>query len=193
MGLQGQLYTNNDTQYVMLYRHILTSDPIALEPGQRLRTDRVIVIGAGIGGLTAALVLAADGLDVTVVERADEPGGKLREATLGSARIDAGPTVFTMRWVLEEILAAAGASLAAELTLRPAALLARHAWSERARLDLFADIERSADAVGAFAGAAEARRFRAFSARARSVYQSRCSARISYQSKSRDVSTRLLF
>ncbi|MBL8671470.1 MAG: phytoene desaturase [Alphaproteobacteria bacterium] len=155
----------------MLYRHILTSDPIALEPGQRLRTDRVIVIGAGIGGLTAALVLAADGLDVTVVERADEPGGKLREATLGSARIDAGPTVFTMRWVLEEILAAAGASLAAELTLRPAALLARHAWSERARLDLFADIERSADAVGAFAGAAEARRFRAFSARARSVYR----------------------
>ena len=47
----------------------------------RLRPDRAVVIGAGIGGLSAAAQLAAAGLDVTVLERADAPGGKLREVT----------------------------------------------------------------------------------------------------------------
>ncbi len=125
-------------------------------------TRRVAVIGAGIGGLAAALDLAAHGLDVTVVERAATPGGKMREAALGDARLDVGPTVFTMRWVFEEIFADAGASLADHVTLRPAEILARHAWSARERLDLFADPDRSADAIGEFAGAAEARRYRAF-------------------------------
>ena len=74
-------------------------------------------------------------------------------------RLDAGPTVFTMRWVFEELFADAGAALADHLTLRPVEILARHAWSERERLDLFADVERSADAIGAFAGPAEARRY----------------------------------
>lgn len=135
-----------------------------------MRDDRVVVIGAGIGGLAAALLLAARGLAVTVVERAEAPGGKMREVAIGGARIDAGPTVFTMRWVLDEILAEAGARLDDHLTLRPAALLARHAWDDGATLDLFADLDRSAEAIGRFAGAAEAEGYRAFCARARAVY-----------------------
>lgn len=132
--------------------------------------DRVVVIGAGIGGLVAALLLAARGLAVTVVERAPAPGGKMREVTVSGAPIDAGPTVFTMRWVLDEILAEAGARLDDHLTLRPAALLARHVWDDGAILDLFADSDRSADAIGRFAGSAEAAGYRAFCARARAVY-----------------------
>jgi 1-hydroxycarotenoid 3,4-desaturase len=135
-----------------------------------MRTDRVVVIGAGVGGLAAALVLAARGLSVVVVERAAAPGGKMREAQVGSARLDAGPTVFTMRWVFEELFAAVGAELAEHLTLRPVETLARHAWSDRERLDLFADLDRSTDAIGSFAGADEARRFREFSARAARIY-----------------------
>ena len=46
-----------------------------------------------------------------VLERADAPGGKLREVAAGGARIDAGPTVFTMRSVFEEMFAACGESL----------------------------------------------------------------------------------
>ncbi|MCU0837579.1 MAG: FAD-dependent oxidoreductase, partial [Rhodospirillales bacterium] len=129
------------------------------------------MIGAGVGGLVAALELACQGLEVTVVERAATPGGKLREAHIGGQRIDAGPTVFTMRWVFEEIFAAANASLADLLSLRPAEVLARHAWDERQRLDLFADVSRSADAIGAFAGPAESRRFLAFCTHARRVYE----------------------
>jgi 1-hydroxycarotenoid 3,4-desaturase len=135
-----------------------------------MRADRIVVIGAGVGGLAAALDLAARGLEVLVLERAATPGGKMREVAVGGARLDAGPTVFTMRWVFEELFAAAGAALSDHLVLHPADVLARHAWSERERLDLFADLERSADAIGAFAGPAEARRYREFSERARRIY-----------------------
>jgi 1-hydroxycarotenoid 3,4-desaturase len=132
---------------------------------------RVVVVGAGIGGLAAALDLSARGFEVVVLERAAAPGGKMREVAVGAARLDAGPTVFTMRWVFEALFDAAGASLADHLALRPAEILARHAWDGGGRLDLFADADRSADAIGAFAGAAEARGFRAFCERARRVYR----------------------
>jgi len=135
------------------------------------KKPRVVIVGAGVGGLAAALDLSASGLDVTVLERATGPGGKMRQVPVGPARIDAGPTVFTMRWVFDEMLAAAGTSLEREVALTKLAVLARHAWSEDARLDLFADTARSADAIGTFAGAGEARRFVEFCVRAQRVYR----------------------
>ena len=131
---------------------------------------RVVIIGAGIAGLAAALSLAARGEDVLVLERAAAPGGKMREIAIGDARIDGGPTVFTMRWVFEELFAEAGTSLEAQLTLQPVTTLARHAWNASQRLDLFADIQQSADAIGTFAGPAEARGYLDFCARARRTY-----------------------
>ncbi|WP_419815838.1 1-hydroxycarotenoid 3,4-desaturase CrtD [Glacieibacterium sp.] len=128
---------------------------------------RVIVIGAGIGGLTAAALLAAQGCAVTVLERAATPGGKLRQVDVGGALIDAGPTVFTMRWVFDEIFETCGFALDDYLTLTKADILARHAWSATERLDLFADEAASADAIGIFAGASEARGFLAFMTEAR--------------------------
>ena len=136
-----------------------------------MRTHHVAIIGAGIGGLATALLLAARGLEVTVFERGAHPGGKIRQAVLGPERIDAGPTVFTMRWVFEELLAEAGASLDDVLTLQPAEILARHAWNDRDRLDLFADADRTEDAIGRFAGAAEARGYRRFRERSRTIYR----------------------
>jgi 1-hydroxycarotenoid 3,4-desaturase len=134
-------------------------------------TLRVAVIGAGIGGLTAALTLAARGAEVTVLERAAAPGGKMRTVNVGGASLDAGPTVFTMRWVFDEIFSAAGTSLDAHIKLQPVTTLARHAWDENSRLDLFADISRSADAIGRFAGAAEAAGYLDFCARSRGIYK----------------------
>jgi 1-hydroxycarotenoid 3,4-desaturase len=131
---------------------------------------RVAIVGAGIAGLVAGLELASAGFAVEILERASQPGGKMRHIPIGDARIDGGPTVFTMRWVFEDIFAAAGARLEDHLKLTPLEILARHAWSETERLDLFADIERSADAIGRFAGAAEARGYRDFCARAKRVY-----------------------
>ena len=137
-----------------------------------LRETHAVVIGAGIGGLVSALLLAARGLRVTLLEAADAPGGKMRQVHIGGAAIDAGPTVFTMRWVFEQILQQAGGSLADLPPLTPLQTLARHAWrGHDRRLDLHADREQSTQAIGEFAGAAEARRFTAFCDQARTVYQ----------------------
>jgi 1-hydroxycarotenoid 3,4-desaturase len=133
--------------------------------------NRVIVIGAGIGGLVTAVLLSSRGAEVTVVERASQPGGKMRQVEVAGKRLDGGPTVFTMRWVFDEVFADAGTSLESHLKLRPLEVLARHAWSEDERLDLFADMERSAEAIGEFSGPAEARRFRGFCRAARGIYE----------------------
>jgi 1-hydroxycarotenoid 3,4-desaturase len=136
-----------------------------------MSSPRVAVIGAGIGGLASAALLARRGLCVTVLERAAAAGGKMRQVAIGQARLDAGPTVFTLRGVFDELFDAAGGSLDAEVTLRPAAILARHAWSDGERLDLHADPARSAQAIAEFAGADEGRRFLAFRAEARRIYR----------------------
>ena len=135
------------------------------------RRRKVLIIGAGVGGLTCAIELARQGYDVKVVERAPRPGGKMREAAVGAVKLDAGPTVFTMRWVFDEIFEAAGAKLDDHITLRPLDVLARHAWTADQRLDLFSDIDRSADAIGAFAGGVEAAGYRAFCAEAKAIYE----------------------
>lgn len=132
--------------------------------------DRVVVIGAGIGGLSAALELAGRGMDVVLLERAAEPGGKLRQVAIGGQSLDAGPTVLTMRWVFETLFERVGARLDDHLALRPAGVLARHAWRVNERLDLHADRERSADAIGRFAGAREARGYLDFCRRAGGTY-----------------------
>ena len=133
--------------------------------------QRTVIIGAGIGGLAAAVRLASAGEDVTVLERAATPGGKMRRLMVDGHGIDGGPTVLTMRWVFEQLFADAGASLEDHVTLEPLAILARHGWSGTERLDLHADLDASADAIGDFAGAEEAKRFLAFSAEARRIYQ----------------------
>jgi len=135
-----------------------------------LREPRVAIVGAGIGGLVAAIELARRGLAVTVFERAGAPGGKLRALAIGDARIDSGPTVFTMRGVFDELFEGAGSSFEAEVAPEPLEVLARHAWTGGARLDLFADLERTIDAVGDFAGAREAEAYRGFAHRARAIH-----------------------
>jgi 1-hydroxycarotenoid 3,4-desaturase len=136
-----------------------------------MKRERVVVIGAGIGGLAAAIGLAVRGVDVTVLEKADKPGGKMREAVAGAALIDAGPTVLTMRWVFDELFAEAGQALDDCLALHPAQTLARHFWTNGARLDLYSDIDRTADAIGTLAGSREADGYHAFCARAQRIYE----------------------
>lgn len=134
-------------------------------------SDRVAIVGAGMAGLAAALLLAAKGQRVTVFDAAEHVGGKIRAVPVGGSEVDSGPTVVTMRWAFEELFEAAGTSLDDHLTLHPAEILARHAWSDGERLDLYADPERSGQAIAAFAGAAEADRYRAFCAHAARIYR----------------------
>jgi 1-hydroxycarotenoid 3,4-desaturase len=132
--------------------------------------DGVVIIGAGMGGLSAAVLLAARGVPVTVVERMAAPGGKLRTVDVGGIAVDAGPTVFTHRPVFERIFADAGAHLDDHLTLVKSDRLARHAWQDGSRLDLWADHARSFDAVAAFAGPAEAEGWERFQREAARIW-----------------------
>jgi len=136
-----------------------------------LKTKHVIVVGAGVGGLVSALLLAHNGVRVTLVESAATPGGKMRRVMVGGAPVDSGPTVFTMRWVFEQIFAQVGSSLLDAVKLEPLDILCRHAWrSNDERLDLFTDVNRSADAIAQFSSPAEALRFKAFCKKAKEIY-----------------------
>jgi 1-hydroxycarotenoid 3,4-desaturase len=133
--------------------------------------QRVIVVGCGVGGLVSALELAHHGCEVTVVEAASGPGGKLRQVQVGGCLLDAGPTVFTMRGVFDALFADVGETLSAHLGLRRLKTLARHTWDGRQVLDLHADLARSAHAIGEFAGADEAGRYLDFCQRTRQIHQ----------------------
>jgi 1-hydroxycarotenoid 3,4-desaturase len=131
---------------------------------------KVVIIGSGVGGLAAAMRLSAAGCDVTVVEKEATPGGKMRQLFPSGRPIDAGPTVFTMRWVFEDLFNACGVDFGNAVTLKPLTILARHAWSTTEALDLHADIAASADAIGVFAGAKEAQGYRDFCAAAAQTF-----------------------
>lgn len=139
-----------------------------------MRGGSVVVIGAGMGGLAAALELSAAGFAVDVLERAASPGGKLREVQVdgpgGSQPVDAGPTVLTLKPVFDSLFAAAGTRLDQHLQLEPADVLARNVWADGSVLDLHRDPERTADGIGRLAGAAEAQGFREFLARAARIH-----------------------
>src|SRR6476620_2638989 len=81
------------------------------------KSDHVVVVGAGLAGLAAALHLAGRGRAVTVVERAEHPGGRVGRLDVGGYRIDTGPTVLTMPEIIEETLGAVGESLQNRLEL----------------------------------------------------------------------------
>ena len=135
-----------------------------------MRERHVVVVGAGMGGLVSALLLAHQGVRVTVIERGLLPGGKVRQLQVDGAAIDSGPTVFTMRWVFDELFASVGTSMDQLLKLQTLDVLARHAWADGKHLDLFADVQASTDAIGRFAGLAEARNFERFCLKTREVY-----------------------
>lgn len=133
--------------------------------------DRAVVVGAGVGGLVAALELRRRGFEVSLLERQAEVGGKMRVLTVAGRPIPSGPTVLTMRWVFDRVFEAQGERLDHHLQLRPARILARHAFPDGQRLDLHASREASAAAIEAFAGRAEAQAFRRFSADAARIYE----------------------
>jgi 1-hydroxycarotenoid 3,4-desaturase len=132
---------------------------------------RVAVIGAGVAGLAAAIDLAVAGFEVTVLERAAHPGGKMRTVNVGDQLIDAGPTVFTLPEVFDALFDHAGDSFRQRVKLLPAQLLARHAWQPAGTLDLYADLARSAEAIGEFAGKRDAQGYLQFAAQAKRIFQ----------------------
>jgi phytoene desaturase len=121
------------------------------------RTDRVVVVGAGLSGLAAALHLAGRGREVVVLERDAVPGGRAGRLDVGGYRLDTGPTVLTMPEVVEETLGAVGESVADRLDLVPVSPAYRAHFADGSGLAVHTDADAMAEEVRAFAGPEEAR------------------------------------
>jgi phytoene desaturase len=126
------------------------------------KTDRVVIVGAGLAGLSAALRLAGAGREVTVLEREDVPGGRngLLEVASpsggGTYRFDTGPTVLTMPDLIADALDCVGEKLEDWLELEPVDPLYRAYYPDGSTLDVKADVGAMADEVERVCGPAEA-------------------------------------
>ncbi|MFC8953002.1 phytoene desaturase [Streptomyces sp. NPDC057101] len=124
------------------------------------RTDHVVVVGAGLAGLSAALHLLGSGRRVTVVERDDLPGGRAGRLELNGYRIDTGPTVLTMPDLADEAFAAVGDSLHKRVDLIPLHPAYRASFADGSTLDVHTEGDAMAAEVERFAGAREAAGYR---------------------------------
>lgn len=100
---------------------------------------RVAVVGAGIGGLAAAAILAKDGYEVEVYERLPYAGGKAASLAIGGYRFDTGPSLFTMPWVFRDFFSRLGERM--EDRLRPIALepICEYFYPDGSRLSAYGD------------------------------------------------------
>jgi phytoene desaturase len=119
-------------------------------------TDHVVVIGAGLAGLSAALRLAGAGRRVTVLEREDTPGGRNGLLEVDGYRFDTGPTVLTMPDLIADALDCVGEELADWLDLVPVDPLYRAFYPDGSSLDVLADPAAMAEEVRRVCGGAEA-------------------------------------
>jgi 1-hydroxycarotenoid 3,4-desaturase len=131
----------------------------------------VVIVGAGIAGLTAAVELGAAGLSVRVIEASLGVGGKAGVRTIDGVEVDTGPSVLTLPWVFDEVFARAGLSFQEEVELLQPDPAFRYVFDDGVELVLHHDLEQSfAEIRGTFGSDAE-RQFRAYLERARAVWE----------------------
>ncbi|QXJ22244.1 phytoene desaturase [Actinomadura graeca] len=136
----------------------------------------VVVVGAGLSGLSAAVHLAARGREVVVVEARDEPGGCCGSADAGPYRFDTGPSVLTMPGTLGSVFGAAGVDMEDVLPLRRLDPFYRLAFHDGSRLDVVDGAHRMADNVRALCGPGEAARYLRFRERLGAMFEAEWSS-----------------
>jgi phytoene desaturase len=117
-------------------------------------SKKAIVIGAGLGGLAAAMRLQGAGMDVTVLEARERPGGRAYQLRDGGFTWDMGPSLITMPWVLEEVFGTLGLDVWSELELTKLDPFYRIFWESEGpdkHLDFVAR-ERMPEEIAKFSG-----------------------------------------
>ncbi len=129
--------------------------------------DHLVVVGAGLAGLSAAMHLAGAGRRVTVLEAGSAPGGSAARVCLparggGTYQLDTGPTVLTMPDILADCFAALGESLSDWVTLRPLDPAYRAQFADGTGLSVTSDVDRMTERIRAFSGSADADGYRRY-------------------------------
>ncbi|MEY3203643.1 MAG: hypothetical protein RLZZ629_927 [Actinomycetota bacterium] len=119
-------------------------------------TDHVVVVGAGLAGLSAALRLAGAGRKVTVVERESVPGGRNGLLNKSGFAFDTGPSVLTMPDLIADALACVGEDLKDWLDLIPLKPLYRAFYHDGSQLDVHADTNQMQEEIAKSISPAEA-------------------------------------
>ena len=118
--------------------------------------DRVVVVGAGLAGLSAALHLAGRGRAVTVIERAPHPGGRVGRLDIDGYYIDTGPTVLTMPDIIDDAFAAVGETLSDRLDLMRVDPAYRASFADGSALSVHTGRDAMAAEIERFAGPTQA-------------------------------------
>jgi phytoene desaturase len=111
---------------------------------------RAVVVGAGFGGLAAALRLRAKGYEVTVLEALDQPGGRARVFRQDGFAFDAGPTVITAPYLFEELFSLFGERLSEHVDLVPVDPFYRIQFHTGEEFDFVGDDERLIEEIRRF-------------------------------------------
>ncbi|MEO0328227.1 MAG: 1-hydroxycarotenoid 3,4-desaturase CrtD [Pseudomonadota bacterium] len=135
------------------------------------QSSHTVIIGAGMAGTAAAVTLSAVGEAVTLIEGNAYPGGKMRQLPSPVGPIDSGPTVFTMKYVFEELFDKAGCNFDDLVDHQKAEILARHAWDSEGTFDLFASREGSAERIREFFDGENAKGYLKFCNDAKTIYE----------------------
>ncbi|MCX8063194.1 MAG: phytoene desaturase family protein [Anaerolineales bacterium] len=114
-----------------------------------LSNKPIYVVGGGVGGLAAAIRLAYASRPVVLLEQNDQVGGKMSEHCAAGFRWDTGPSVITMRRVLEDLFSAAGKTLDPYLTLKAIDPLTRYFFWDGKQLDICRDLSLTLEQIAA--------------------------------------------
>jgi phytoene desaturase len=136
---------------------------------------KVIVVGAGLGGLSAAAYLSRSGNQVTVVERDPIPGGRAGLIAEQGFRLDNGPAVLTMPDLFDDVFAAAGANRPDFMTIKPVDPMYRAVYGDGSTLRVRHGREAMTEEIRSFANAQEAEAFGRFCDWLEKLYQAEMS------------------
>jgi phytoene desaturase len=112
-----------------------------------MAAPKAVVVGAGMGGLASAAVLAHRGFQVQVLELGPDPGGKAGREVVDGAAFDTGPSLLTMPDVVERLYALVGERAWDHVTLRKLSPAFRYLYPDGLQLDLHHELGATLDSV----------------------------------------------